>query len=168
MSKKLNISESVTPSYEIAPAITKSRKDMAKETLERLMKEETRLVKGIFQCFETPGSTVKIVLKKYPGIPHFEKEMTDGMSYEVPLYVARHLNGIDKSAGAASDYPNQHIGSCSYPIHGFTMSTPNDFRPSVEGMAPGSPVSGIPIPMIAVAKRVKRYGFQSLEFGASD
>lgn len=152
ISKKL--SESVTPVVE-APHITKTAKELGKEKLKKYIEEETHTVRGIFQCFETPGSRVKIIVKKYPGIPHFEMEMEDGKEYEIPLYVARHLNGIDVTA----EKLNGKIGSCSYPVHGFRMQG-DQFASS------GQDERGIPVPIVGVAKRVKRYGFQSLEFGA--
>lgn len=136
----------------------------AKEKLQELMKEESRLVKGMFQCFETPGSTVKISVHKYPtpdkgGIQPFEKTMTDGEFYEVPLYVARFLNGIDVTASALGDANtrNVHIGTCSYPIHGFRWNGNNAPASSTDAI-------GVPIPLIGVSKRVRRYGFQSMEF----
>lgn len=143
-----------------APGKIQSNRDLAKQVLERLIKEETRIVKGIFQCFETPGSTVKIIVDKYKGY-RFEKTMTDGEMYDVPLFVARHLNGIDASAGAASDYKNPNIGTCSYPVHGFMMRG-NSLNTSQEGF--NGHHGGIPVPIVGISKRVKRYGFQSLEF----
>lgn len=159
--KTIPVSESVTPTQILSTHISKSAKELGKEKLQELIKEETRVVRGIFQCFETPGSTVKITVRKYPGIPHFEKTMTDGESYEVPLYVARHLNGIDASAGAAGDPStrNINIGTCSYPRHGFTW-TPGMANPPASQLGN----EGIPVPIVGVVKRVKRFGFQSMEF----
>lgn len=135
-----------------------------KEKLQALIKEESRMVKGMFQCFETPGSTVKISVHKYPtpdkgGIPPFEKNMTDGEYYEVPLYVARFLNGIDVTSGALGDADkrNIHIGTCSYPIHGFRWNGNN-------APTSGTDPLGVPVPLVGVSKRVRRYGFQSMEF----
>lgn len=161
-SKKLNVMESVTPNL-MNFNVSRPSKEVTKSKLEELIKEETRMVKGIFQCFETPGSTVKICVKKYSekmGVPVFEKTMTDGVSYEIPLYVARHLNGVDVTAGALGDAStrNVHIGTCSYAVHGFKWNN---------GQPPGSILgdNGIPVPIVGVAKRVKRFGFQSMEFG---
>jgi hypothetical protein len=158
----LNIGKNVTPVVD-APHISKTKKEAAKEKLAQLIEEETRLVRGIFQCFETPGSTTKITVRKYPGIPHFEQSMTDGETYEIPLYVARHLNGIDVSAGALGDpnKRNSNIGTCSYPVHGFMWKSGSP--PPNSALGDG----GVPVPMIGVAKRVKRFGFQSMEFAGS-
>lgn len=162
MAKNLNLASSLTPTQIMgAPAITKSDKERAKVKLAELIAEETKVVRGMFQCFETPGATVKIVVRKYPGIPHFEKTMTDGETYDIPLYVARHLNGIDASAGAAGDVKNPNIGTCSYPVHGFKWK--NEAPPSQLGAGP-SGEGGIPVPIVGIAKRVKRFGFQSMEF----
>jgi hypothetical protein len=173
INKKSSLAESVTPTSQsevpISPAILKTKRELAKEKLEKLIKEESRLVKGIFQCFETPGSTVKITVRKYPNIPPFEKTMTDGEMYEIPLYVARHLNGIDASAGAAADpdLRNPNIGTCSYPVHGFLMKNKDSLpMSSPVGMIEGH--SGIPVPIVGVAKRVKRFGFQSMEFAGAE
>ena len=129
MSKKLNVSGSITPTAptEYSFHIAKPSREVTDVKLKELIVEETRLVKGIFQCFETPGSTTKIIVDKYPlrlGVRKFEKEMTDGETYEIPLYVARHLNGIDVSAGALSGSANRNtnIGTCSYAVHGFKWS----------------------------------------------
>lgn len=170
-SKKLNISESVAPAVE-APHVSKSKKDIAKEKLHQLMKEESKIVRGKFQCFETPGASVKITIRKYPGpkeggIPHFEKTMTDGEVYDIPLYVARHLNGIDATRGAATNEEKMdpYIGTCSYPVHGFKMKSSVP-QPSADGFGP-SGEAGIPVPIIGVAKRVQRYGFQSMDFASA-
>lgn len=156
MEKELakTIKESITPVEGVH--ISKTAKEAAKEKLKEFIKEETRMVRGIFQCFETPGARVKIVVKKYPGIPHFEKEMDDGREYEVPLYVARHLNGIDVTARAIDG----KVNTCSYPVHGFKWDQAGPMPGSREGDG------GIPVPIVGITKRVKRYGFQSLEFGA--
>lgn len=156
---KLNIAKNVTPEV-AAPAVVLSKKERAKAVLADLIKEESRLVEGIFQNFETPGASTKISVRKYPGIPPFEKEMTDGETYKIPLYVARHLNGIDASAGAAGDVKNANIGTCSYPIHGFLAKG---------DQLPASQLGdkGIPVPLVGIVKRKKRFGFQSLEFGGS-
>ena len=159
-SKKL--SESVLPLE--APMIARPKSEQAKEKLLQLIKEETRMVKGIFQCFETPGATVKITCRKYPekyGVEVFDKTMTDGCMYEIPLYVARHLNGIDATAGACTDRPNPNIGSCSYGVHGFT------WKPGEAAPLATTDAKGVIIPFTQVVRRVKRFGFQSMEFAGA-
>lgn len=132
------------------------------DRLKKLIAEETRLVKGRFRCFETPGAAQTVCCKKYKNVPMFKKEMVDGGTYEIPLFVARFLNGID----AVARDVNGEVGSCSYPIHGFKWDKSGSVPTSALGSGPGGEM-GIPVPLIGVAKRVRRYGFESLEFGIS-
>lgn len=122
--------------------------------LEKFMKEECKMVKGRFKNYETPGGRLPLTCGKYPGQPLFNKTLYDGEVYEIPLWVARHLNGIDVTAKGL----NGKIGSCSYPIHGFKWDAGQS--------APASQIdeSGTPVPATTVAKRTQRYGFESLEF----
>lgn len=130
-----------------------------KSRLEKFVEEERRMVKGRFRCFETPGGGTRVMVKKYKELPMFDRHMIDNEVYEVPLYVARHLNGVDVTAHAI----NGKVGSCSYGVHGFKMSNPNDLKPSMEGFGPNGE-GGVPAPFTEVQKRVRRYGFESLEF----
>ena len=160
MAKKLDIAESVTPTTEVAH-VGRPAKEVTEKRLQEFVREETKLVKGIFQCFECPGATVPIFVSKYKGVEPFKKSLTDGHEYEIPLYVARFLNGTDATAGALGD-PNKRnvkIGTCSYGVHGFLYKAGQPM--------PGCTMDnkGIPVPIVGVSKRVKRYGFQSLEFG---
>jgi len=136
--------------------IPKSTKELAKEALTKFIAEETKVVKGRFRCFETAGASQRIQVRKYPGVPMFDKVMTDGEMYDVPLYVARHLNGIDVTARAVDG----KIYTCSYPIHGFKYN--GDMAPP-SGLGDG----GIPVPLVGVSKRIRRFGFESLEFDAA-
>lgn len=142
MSKKINVMESVTPTIEV-PVLSKDRKQLAKEKLDQYMREETVLVKGIFQNFETPGMATTIQVKKYKD-HFFNRTLEDGKEYEIPLYVARHLNGIDVTAEGI----NGKLGTCSYPVSSYVMDKDGN-------------------PLVNFAKRKKRYGFQSLEFAGS-
>jgi hypothetical protein len=93
--------------------------------------------------------------------------MTDGETYEVPLYVARHLNGVDITAGALGDFKekNTKIGTCSYAVHGFKMNGSTMAAPPVEGFVEGNATL---IPSFThVVKRVQRYGFQSMDFSGA-
>lgn len=165
-SKNLNSKESNVTPMDGVPHISKTKKEMGMEKLKKFMEEESRLVKGIFQFFETPGGTTRIQQKKYPGrdkggIDAFDKVMTDGEQYEIPLWVARWLNGIDVTANAIDG----RINSCRYPVHGF-MASGGNLAPSQMGSGPQGEM-GIPVPIVGVSKWKSRYGFQSLEFGAA-
>ena len=133
----------------------KSEKQINKALLQKYIDEETKLVKGRFRTIESPGTSQRIQIRKYPGIPMFDKVMKDGEMYEIPLYAARFLNGIDATAKAVGG----KIGTCSYPVHGFKWN-PLEALPSP---AQGSE-QGIPVPISGISKRVRRYAFESAEF----
>jgi hypothetical protein len=164
MSKqKLDIMASVLPTQSLH--VARPPKEQIKVKLDEFIKEETKLVRGVFQCFETPGAKVKITVRKYPGVPAFIKELTDGMMYEIPLYVARFLNGSDVTAGAMGDpnTRNHKIGTCGYGIHGFKMNNQADLRPSIDGFVPEYG-TGVPVPVVQIVGEKRRFGFQSTQF----
>lgn len=155
---ELNVAGSVTPTVE-APHISKTAKEQAKELLQKFMKEESRLVKGVFHNYESPGGALPLKgLRKYPppekgGVPGFSGILEDGREYEVPLWVARWLNGIDATASAV----NGKINSCAYPVHGHSMHG-NEW--TTKASEPGE----IATPLIKIMKWKRRFAFQSLEF----
>ena len=147
------IAKSVTPEK---GEILGKGKEKCSDELKKLMEEESKIVKGRFKNYETPGGNLPFTAGKYPGQPLFSANFQDGETYEVPLWVARHLNGTDITAKAL----NGKIGSCSYPIHGFKWDTGKPAPTS--GMGP----IGEPVPLVGIAKRKQRFGFESLEFDA--
>ena len=160
--KHLNIAGSVTPEKPVkiitegeAPA--DARTTTKSDLLQKFVEEETKLVKGRFRCYDNPGSSVRIQVRKYKGVQMFDKTMIDEGTYEVPLYVARHLNGVD----ATATHLNGKINSCSYPVHGF-LSVGDNLPASQEVMGPDGGVTYGPRENIV--KRVRRYGFESMEF----
>lgn len=127
-----------------APKIIHNDKDAARKELETFMELECIPVKGIFKNYECSGGGAKIIQHKYPGQPIFNKYMVDGQEYEVPLWVARWLNGIDITAKALDG----RIGSCAYNRHQHTVD-----------QTTGQPIE-------VVGQRKQRYGFQSLDFAS--
>lgn len=134
--------------------VPKSKKEQMKEKLKSIMEEELRLVKGRFRNYETPGANAAIYYVKYPDTPPFNQTLVDEKIYEIPLYVARFLNGVDVTAKGC----NEKINTCSYPVHGFKWDNGRT--------TPGSKddASGNLTPVVAIDKWVRRYGFESLEF----
>ena len=150
---KLNIAASVINDKPENRESTTANKDR----LQKLVEEERKLVKGKFRCYETPGSSHRIQIRKYKELPMFDKWMIDEGVYEVPLYVARHLNGMDACATSL----NGKINSCAYPIHGFKSE--NDVLPaSEEVLIPGAGPTYVPLNKNV--KYVRRFGFESMEF----
>ncbi|MFZ1075272.1 MAG: hypothetical protein WAN50_02765 [Minisyncoccia bacterium] len=121
--------------------ITLSKKEEAKARLKKLQEEEVQTVKGRFIFHECPGGSVRVCMKKFKDVPLFDITMQDGKEYEVPLYVARHLNGYDKGAIAV----NGIINSCAYPVHQYAQDAQGISR-------------------IDIGQWRRRFSFQSLEF----
>ena len=145
------IAKSVTPTN---AKCLGSPKGAISPELKKFMDEESKMVTGRFKNYETPGGNLPFTGGKYPGQPIFSKEFLDGETYKVPLWVARWLNGKDVTAKAI----NGQIGSCSYAIHGFKWDAGTNAPESAVG------VGGVPVPVVGIAKRKQRYGFESLEF----
>lgn len=124
-------------------SVTSSKKEEAKVRLQNLMKEEMTTVKGIFKNYECPGGSAHICVKKYPNTEVFDRWLEDGKAYEMPLYVARHLNGIDRCAIDLGGV----IHSCAYPIHSYAVDQNGKSR-------------------IDAGTYRQRYGFMSLDFAA--
>lgn len=146
-----------TPKNEIIEISIPNKKERSKELLAKLIAEEAREVSGRFRNYETPGGSLRVQVRKYPGIPPFDKIMFDNETYKVPLYVARHLNGVDVSAKGCDG----KIHSCSYPTHGFKWEQGQSMPRS---NCSDADQGGIPVPIIGVAKWNRRFGFESLEF----
>ena len=150
------VKESVVEDSKNESSNALTAKEIAKKKLARIIEEEgKKLVKGRFKNYETPGAAADIIVRKFPekDVPLFKKKMTDGEVYEIPLYVARHLNGTDVCAEAVGG----KINTCAYLVHGFAANP--------DGSVVKSEDSGIPVPILT-NKYKRRYGFESLEFSA--
>lgn len=159
MAKKLDIGSSILTMA--PPHVSKGTKEIARDKIKELIQEETVLVKGIFQFFESPGGSATITVRKYQGVPVFTKTMCDGKTYEIPLYVARFLNGTDVSAGAVDNPGNgtTYIGTCGYGVY--------DFKMADKSSDPKVNVDSIGTPVARVTNFKRRYGFQSTDFGGA-
>lgn len=113
----------------------------AKKRMEKIKNEELHNVRGKFIFHECPGGSVRICQKKYKDVPMFDRVLTDGKEYDVPLWVARYLNGYDKLAGAV----NGLINSCGYPV--------NEWAQDQQGAK-----------RIDVGQWKRRMSFQSMDF----
>lgn len=134
---------------------TKSKKEQGQELLKKFVEEEKKLVKGRLRCIETPGEARVFQARKYhPDLaPEFNMFMRDGEVYEIPLWYARWLNGIDVTATLL----NGKINSCTHPTHAYlwnekTGGPATDPRQSTVANA------------VHIGKHNPRYAFESLEF----
>ena len=113
----------------------------SRDRLEKLQKEESRCVEGVFRFHECPGGTLSVPMKKYRG-KVYKVNLKDGETAKLPLWVARWINGYDASAQARDG----KIDSCGYPIHAHTVDR----------------VSGITVVNVGQVRR--RMAFESTEF----
>lgn len=67
-------------------------KKKSSEMIEKLRKENAKLVKGIFRFIEVPGGSIEFAFREFPGEPVRVYEFFDGKEYEIPLGVAKHIN----------------------------------------------------------------------------
>lgn len=68
--------------------------------IKAMREEESRMVTGVFRCMEPVGGSVSLSYRKYPGEPIRNYTFEDGMTYTIPLGLARHLNS-----------------ECAWPVH---------------------------------------------------
>nr|CAB4126356.1 hypothetical protein UFOVP88_21 [uncultured Caudovirales phage] len=147
--------ESVTA--QDVPHIAISHKESTKEMLKEFIRQDTRMVRGRFRNYENPGQNAPIECLKYKDVPKFKKIMMDNQIYEIPLWVADHLNGKDRTATKIDCRTN----SCAYPIHGFVMQHAGDLRPGMEASTQDGPSV---LPTTGITQWKQRYGFEPLDF----
>ena len=96
-------------------------------------------VTGIFHFYEVPGGGISFNYREFKEDPIERFDLVDGETYTIPLGVARHLNK-----------------NGSYPEYGYFNS---------DGLS-GVKQSAQPAEnkVMRVAKKIRRFGFQSLEF----
>jgi hypothetical protein len=137
---------------------TKSKKEQGQELLKKFIDEEKKLVKGRLRCIETPGEARVFQARKYhPDLaPEFKMFMRDGETYEIPLWYARWLNGIDVTATLL----NGKIHSCSHPIHAHLW----DEKKGGPVDPNADPAQATVVNSVYIGKHQQRYAFESLEF----
>lgn len=161
------ISQNVTPQTPTAHA-PRSKEKFSQALLDKIA-EDTKMVKGVFRVFGVDGNPMagameKITFRKYPEelVPSFSKYMLDGETYEVPLYIARFLNGID----ACAHKLNGKIHSCSFPVHGWLTTRDGGLKEGQLGVAANG-MFGVPMEMSSPQRYKKRFGFEALIFEAA-
>ena len=128
----------------ITPRDSKILMDMLKE-------KDMRMVKGTFRNLECPGAEQLVHIKKYPGVA-YRKILRDGQRYEIPYYVASHLNGNDRVAEKIGG----QVHSCQKVVNSYKIPEGAMFAGSIDDDA------AKPIPTPTTWSR--RYSFDSLEF----
>lgn len=114
----------------------KTGKEKVAQSIKYQRDKDREPVKGIFKYYEVPGGCLEFNYRAYKEDPIEFYHLEDGQQYTLPLGIAKHLN---KSGW----YPE-------YEYYQGEKGLGRAFSP--EGH------------MMRVAKKVRRYGFQSLEF----
>ncbi len=114
-------------------------RETQKKKMKMLRDKDRELVKGIFRFYEVPGGSMSFVLRLYKEDQTERYELWDGEIYTIPLGVAKHLN---KNGW--------------YPIYGYIAGETK----VQQGYGSGHPMQ--------ITKKVRRFGFQSLEFVDTD
>lgn len=117
---------------------------VVKQTREEKRLKDRQQVQGIFRFYEVPGGMMSFSFKVHKGDPVERFDLQDGRVYTVPLGVAKHLN---KNGW--------------YPEYSYMAGEDNlkmGYAPDGYKLNPGS------APLMRVTKKVRRFGFQSLEF----
>ena len=115
---------------------TKPEVKKAKPNFKYQHDKDREPVKGIFRFYEAPGAVLNFCFRAYKEDPIEQFSLKDGEVYTLPLGVAKHLNK-----------------SGSYPEYQFAQGE--------KGMVGAYSPDG---QIMQIARRVRRYGFQSLEF----
>ena len=102
---------------------------------EQLRMKDKEPVKGLFHFYELPGGRLQFSFKAYDGDQVEPYDLIDGQVYTLPLGVARHLN----KNGWYPQY--EHIKGEQDTAIGFGPNT-----------------------TMRIARKIRRFGFQSLEF----
>lgn len=160
---KLNIKESVH-SKENEEKFANKPTGKYSQALLDLIKEETKTVKGRFRVYGADGNPLdgaweKVTFRKFPEelVPAFSQLMQDGQTYEVPLYIARFLNGYDGAAKAR----NGLINSCSFAVHRWKTTQHGAPVASNVSNHPGA----TPVDLAEPDKYKRTYGFESMLIG---
>lgn len=76
----------------IKKKLTDTQRQENAARLKAAMKEDSKLVKGIFKNIEAPGGDLEFSYRAYRDEPIRVYYFKDGETYEIPLGVAKHIN----------------------------------------------------------------------------
>lgn len=114
------------------------KKPLTSKELKYMRDKDRELVTGVFRFHECPNMPLKFVFRKYKDDPVETYELFDGCEYTIPLGVAKHLN---KEGW--------------YPVHEYVLNN-GQANPEKNVKAPRE--------RYRIARKVRRFGFQSMDF----
>lgn len=106
-----------------------------KKNFRYLRDKDRELVKGIFRDYEVPGGNTSFVIRLWKEDQVERYDFVDGKMYTIPLGVAKHINK-----------------NCWYPEYEYAKGD----KDTQMGFGPNT--------TMRIGKKVRRYGFQSLDF----
>lgn len=123
-------------------------KDAKKINLKYMRDKDREKVTGVFRYYEVPNGVMEFVYREYKEDPVEKYRMFDNEIYTIPRGVMRHLN----KNGWYPEYEHYQTD------RGGSMQL-GKFGPMVAGLNPDAPHIGM-----RVSKKIKRFGFESMEF----
>lgn len=140
--KNIPLGEKIAPKKEVK----KISKAEAAKKMAAQQEKDNELVYGVFKNYENPGATLVFSYKWYPGEDMKEYELRDGERYRIPRGVAKHLNN-----------------NCFYKEYKHLPGEKGDV-----GMRAAFNDGRLRASNMQMARKVHRFGFQSLEFMDDD
>jgi hypothetical protein len=89
----MKVTEIRTKKFEL-PSETEKAK--SKELMEKMRKEQSKLVKGMFEFVDAQGGWLDFTYRFFPGEPIMQFHFVHGEICDVPLGIVKHLNNIVK------------------------------------------------------------------------
>jgi hypothetical protein len=125
----------------MAQHIIEAKKDKkTAPNLKHKREKHREMVKGIFKFYEVPGGAMSFSFREFKEDQTQRYDLIDGEIYSLPLGVAKHLNN-----------------NGSYPVY--------DFVAGDNSIMVGVPAQGFSGGQVQrITRKVRRFGFQSLEF----
>lgn len=117
-------------------AIDTNKNSKIKPNVRYMRDKDREMVKGIFRDYEVPGGNTSFCFRAYKEDPVERYDFVDGQVYTIPLGVAKHLNK-----------------NCWYPEYEYAKT---DNKVIETGFGPNT--------AMRIGKKVRRFGFQSLDF----
>lgn len=71
---------------------SEEEKKKSQDLIEKIRKEHSKPVKGVFRFIESSGGTLEFPFRELPGEPIQIWALKDGETYTIPLGLAKHIN----------------------------------------------------------------------------
>ena len=106
---------------------TAEQKAKTAEKIKKLQKDGEKLIRGMFEFIDAQGGWFDFCYRFYPGEPIRTVKINHGEIVEIPMDLAKHLNGIRKKIRTMRQ--NADSGKDIVEIISITRFTPIDMLP---------------------------------------